>query len=89
MTTSGFTQDIITAFRSAPISLPLARQAIGLLGEEGYDAAQTMKEGIIAALTPEMAKANPIVAQIVARALLEHVDWEQVVVAVATDEKLN
>lgn len=89
MTTSGFTQDIIEAFRSSPVSLPLARQAIGLLEEEGYDAAETMKRGIIEALAPVMRGASPVVAQIVARALHEHVDWYEVVIAVATDETMN
>lgn len=89
MTTSGFTQDVIALFQSAPIARPLARHAIGMLEQEGADAAETMKQGIIAALSPAMQVANPLVAQIVARALLEHVDWKQVVVAVATDESRN
>lgn len=89
MTTSGFTQDVIALFRSAPVAGPLARHAIGMLEREGADAAEVMKQGIIAALSPAMQVANPLVAQIVARALLEHVDWEQVVVSVATDESRN
>jgi|688.fasta_scaffold326651_4 hypothetical protein len=89
MTTSGFTQDVIALFQHAPIGRTLARHAIGLLQQEGSDPAETMRQGIVEALSTEMQAANPLVAQIVARALLEHVDWEQVVVAVATDEKLN
>ena len=89
MTTSGFTQDIITMFQSAPVGRILARRAIGLMQQEGSDTAETMKQGIIEALSTEMRAANPLVAQIVARALLEHVDWDEVVVAVATDESSN
>jgi hypothetical protein len=48
-----------------------------------------MKQGVIQALSPEMRGANPLVAQVVARALLEHVDWQQVVLSVATDESRN
>jgi hypothetical protein len=89
MTTNGFTQDIIAMFQSAPMGRTLARKAIGLMEQEGGDIAETMKQGVIQALSPEMQGANPLVAQVVARALLEHVDWQQVVLSVATDESRN
>jgi hypothetical protein len=48
-----------------------------------------IRAGIVESLAPEMLKTPAFVQQIVARALIEHVDWDAVAVAAATDEEAN
>lgn len=92
MISGGFTDDVITLCKITTAGPALMRLAFSAIEDDGgtlEDKAAGMRSAFIASLREEAKKSHPFIQQIAARALLDHVDWKQVVLAVATDESQN
>lgn len=75
----GFTQDIISLITIAGSSGSREmREAVQRL-ESPEERANLLREGLISVLSPHMKTMPLFVQQIVARAILDHVDWDAVV----------
>lgn len=81
----GFTGDVIALIG---VGNPDERRAI-LRQVDDEPLGQFIRNGIVMSLTPFMQKAPAFVAQIVGRALMEHVDWDEVAEWAMTDPEAN
>lgn len=92
MTRNGFTDDVITLCLMNEQGRSLLRSGYSMIEKGGgtkEDQATCLRAALLESLAEPMKKSPLFVQQIVARALLDHVDWEQVVAVTATDETLN
>lgn len=79
MQPNGFTRDVMKLM-TAPERSGSARLREAMLMVDGdmADKGQFLREGLIEVLAPIMLSTPPFVQQIVARALVDHVDWTAV-----------
>lgn len=72
----GFTSDVIALMHSGK---PMDREKVMKEAkDERRELGAFLRDGMLAALAPAMEKAPGFVQQVMARALLEHVDWNLV-----------
>jgi hypothetical protein len=76
MTSTGFTDDVISLLSVG--GEERRAQMLEIFEDVDQPLDEFIKDNIIACLCPSMEKALPFVRQIVARALLDHVDWNHV-----------
>lgn len=81
----GFTMDVITLLKVRDGG----RELRGIIAEHSGDTAEFVKRGIIDSLAPIMLKLPLFVQQVVARALVDHVDWQTVAAVVSTNPEEN
>lgn len=81
----GFTADVITLLTIGD----RAETTRALLSEYHGDLAEFVRTGIVESLAPIMAKLPLFVQQVVARALVDHVDWQTVAAVVSTNPEEN
>jgi hypothetical protein len=74
----GFTQDVISLVTIAgnPGSQRMRQMVRDIQSPE--ERAKFLREGLVDVLSPVMQKTPPFVQQIVARAIVDHVDWDAV-----------
>ena len=76
MTSTGFTDDVISLLSIGGEERRL--QTLEIFDESDQPLDQFIKDGLIAGLYPFMENTPDFVKQVVARALLDHVDWKHV-----------
>lgn len=81
----GFTKDVITLLTIGDRGRVLRPLLSGVNG----DTAEFIRNGIVDSLAPIMVRLPAFVQQIVARALVDHVDWQTVAVVVLTNTEEN
>lgn len=76
---NGFTRDVITLLTAPERSgSPQLREAMLTLDGSLTEKGTFLRENLIEVLSPIMLTTPPFVQQIVARALVDHVDWAAV-----------
>lgn len=81
----GFTADVLVLLNAGN----RGEQLRPILSDVKGDLAAFIRSGLIDSLAPIMVKLPPFVQQVVARALIEHVDWETVAEVISTNPEEN
>jgi hypothetical protein len=81
----GFTKDVITLLTIGGRSSELRP----ILEDVSGDLPAFIRSGVVDSLAPIMRTLPPFVQQVVARALVDHVDWQTVAAVVATNPEEN
>lgn len=76
---NGFTQDVITLVSIAEEAGDGRMRDMVMEIQDPEDRVKFLREGLIDVMRPFMHLCPPFVQSIVARALMDHVDWEAVV----------
>lgn len=76
MTSTGFTDDVISLLGVGGVER--RAQLLEIFEDVDQPLDEFIKENLIASLCPIMEKTPAFVRQVVARALLDHVDWKHV-----------
>ena len=88
----GFTHDVLTLVGLRAEGAKTIRDTLNNIEKRGGDIearAEFLKSTLLSALAEDMVTAPPFVQQIVARALVDHVDWQAVAIRAATNVEAN
>jgi len=88
----GFTRDVITLVGMRADGAKLIRDTMNNIERNGGDIearAEFLKTTLLGVLAEDMVKVPPFVQQIVARALVDHVDWRAVAIRAGTNVEAN
>jgi hypothetical protein len=80
----GFTADVITL-----LTIGERRDQIRPLVGDAKDRAEFLRSALIDVLAPIMRPLPAFIQQVVARAIVDHVDWQTVAAVVATNPEEN
>ena len=81
----GFTADVITLLKIREGG----REMRDIVADHKGDPVEFIRQGLIDSLAPIMLKLPLFVQQVVARALVDHVDWQTVAAVVSTNPEEN
>ena len=81
----GFTLDVITLLKIRDGG----REVRDIIANHEGDAVDFLRRAIVDSLAPIMVKLPAFVQQVVARALVDHVDWQTVAAVVSTNPEEN
>jgi hypothetical protein len=88
----GFTSDVLTLITLRKEGADAVRDGLNQIESRGGDLevrAQYLQTTLMGVLSEYMVKTPPFVQQVVARALMEHVDWKEVASRVSVNVEAN